>query len=170
VRLVGFSPDSSLLVTRSDDETIMLWHLGFSDLVRIACRTTARRLTSKELEDIIGDEQAPRPCTEQTQPNNVAPTVGWLGYRVRMRIDCWIVIIGLLRFYRHFCKDLGSGLEVATQPHIPVPRAMQYFAENRPRRSHGLIPARPVRIGSSSSSGVDLGTAEVMHSRPATPE
>jgi hypothetical protein len=45
VRLVGFSPDSCPLVTRRDDETIMLWHLGFSDLGRIVCRTAARRLT-----------------------------------------------------------------------------------------------------------------------------
>src|SRR3954447_22085134 len=64
--------------------------------------------------------------------------------------------IGLLRFYRHLCKDLVSGLEVATQPQILVPKSIQYFAENGPRRSHGLVPARPVRIGSNSSSGVNV--------------
>jgi WD40 repeat protein len=65
VWLVGFSPDSRLLVTRSPDETIMLWHLGLSDLVAIACRTAGRRLTDKEVADLIGDEQAGRPCLDQ---------------------------------------------------------------------------------------------------------
>jgi WD40 repeat protein len=39
VWLVGFSSDSRLLVTRSVDEKLMLWHLGLSDRVAIACRT-----------------------------------------------------------------------------------------------------------------------------------
>jgi WD40 repeat protein len=71
VWIVGFSPDSRLLVTRSTDETIMLWHLRFSDLGRIACRTAARQLTDKEAKDIIGDEQAPGPCSEETRPGVV---------------------------------------------------------------------------------------------------
>jgi WD40 repeat protein len=65
VWLVGFSPDSRLLVTRSADETIMLWHIGLSDLVAIACRTAGRQLTHKEVADIIGHEQAGRPCGDQ---------------------------------------------------------------------------------------------------------
>jgi WD40 repeat protein len=68
VRLVGFSPDSRLLVTSGDDGTIMVWHLKLPDLIGIACRTAARQLTNKEVEDIIGDGQAPRPCTEELQP------------------------------------------------------------------------------------------------------
>jgi WD40 repeat protein len=65
VWLVGFSADSRLLVTRSADETIRLWHIGLSDLVAIACRTAGRRLTDKEVADLIGDEQAARPCADQ---------------------------------------------------------------------------------------------------------
>jgi WD40 repeat protein len=65
VWLVGFSPDSRLLVTRSADETIMLWHVGLPDLVAIACRTAGRRLTDKKVADLIGDEQAGRPCVDQ---------------------------------------------------------------------------------------------------------
>jgi WD40 repeat protein len=69
VWLVGFSRDSHLLVTRSADETIMLWHLDLPDLVEIACRTAARQLTDKEVADIIGDEPARRPCVDPLQPN-----------------------------------------------------------------------------------------------------
>ena len=65
VWLVGFSPDSRLLVTRSADETIMIWHLALPDLVAIACRTAGRQLTNDEVKDIIGDEQAGRPCADQ---------------------------------------------------------------------------------------------------------
>jgi WD40 repeat protein len=65
VWLVGFSPDSRLLVTRSADETIMLWRIGLPDLVAIACRTAGRQLTDKEVADIIGHEQAGRPCVDQ---------------------------------------------------------------------------------------------------------
>lgn len=63
VWLADFSPDSRLLVTRSADKTLMLWHLGPSDLVAIACRTA--RLTHKALTGIIEDVQADRPCTDQ---------------------------------------------------------------------------------------------------------
>ncbi len=62
---VAFSPDSRLLVTRSADETIMLWHVGLSDLVAIACRTAGPKLTAKDVADLIGDEQARRPCVDQ---------------------------------------------------------------------------------------------------------
>jgi hypothetical protein len=54
-----------LLVTRSADETIMIWHLALPDLVAIACRTAGRQLTNDEVKDIIGDEQAGRPCADQ---------------------------------------------------------------------------------------------------------
>jgi len=47
--------------------------------------------------------------------------------------------IGLLRFYRHLCKDLGSGLEVATQPQILVPRSIQYFSFSRCPADHGPV-------------------------------
>jgi hypothetical protein len=67
VWLVGFSPDSHLLVTRSADETIMLRHVGISDLVAIACRTAGRQLTIKEVADIIGDKQLVQPCVEYTE-------------------------------------------------------------------------------------------------------
>ena len=69
VWLVGFSQDSRLLVTRSADGTMMLWHLGLSDLIKIACRTAARQLTDKEVTDIIGDEPARRPCIGELQPS-----------------------------------------------------------------------------------------------------
>jgi len=58
-------------VTSSDDGTLMIWHLKLDDLVRIACRTAARQLTDKEAAEIIGDEQAPRPCTDEMPPRAV---------------------------------------------------------------------------------------------------
>jgi len=62
--LVGFSPDGRLLVTRSADETIMLWHVGLSELVAIAGRTAGRQLTVKEASEIIALEMT-RPCVDQ---------------------------------------------------------------------------------------------------------
>ena len=39
VWLVGFSSDNRLLVTRSADDKLMLWHPRPSDRVAIVCRT-----------------------------------------------------------------------------------------------------------------------------------
>jgi len=69
VWLVGFSPDGRLLVTRGADETIMLCHVGLSELVAIACGTGGRQHTVKDVSEIVGKEIT-QPCVDQpTEPS-----------------------------------------------------------------------------------------------------
>ena len=40
---------------RSADETVILWHVGLSHFVAVACRTAGRQLSDEEVSDIVGD-------------------------------------------------------------------------------------------------------------------
>jgi len=59
VWLVGICRTAILLVTRSADETIMLCHVGLSELVAIACSTGGRQHTVKDVSEIVGEEITP---------------------------------------------------------------------------------------------------------------
>ena len=59
---VGFSKDSQWAITSAYDGTVRLWRLKLDDLVRVACQTAGRDLTSAEARTFLGNERAQQPC------------------------------------------------------------------------------------------------------------